>query len=131
MIDTENPQFFQKNYYERMNGTRLNSTKGKVLVSPIIMRNMFIMLSYVLISFLFHSCANLELTLSEFEKHILKVCKAPLPRDVENLQGLVVTHKQFESDVQSHEPEVNQVKNLFNEIPQKTAVGKSYSALKK
>ena len=96
------------------------------------MRNMFIMLSsYVLISFLFHSCANLELTLSEFEKHILKVCKAPLPRDVENLQGLVVTHKQFESDVQSHEPEVNQVKNLFNEIPQKTAVGKSYSALKK
>ena len=51
----------------------------------------------------------------------MKVCKAPLPRDVENLQGLVVTHKQFESDVQSHEPEVNQVKNLFNEIPQKTA----------
>ena len=119
MIDTENPQFFQKNYYERMNGTRLNS-KGKVLVSPIIMHNMFIMLSSVLISFLFHSCANLELTLSEFEKHILKVCKAPLPRDVENLQGLVVTHKQFESDVQSHEPEVNQVKNLFNQIPQKT-----------
>ena len=61
------------------------------------------------------------MTLSEYEKHIMKVCKAPLPRDVENLQGLVVTHKQFESDVQGHEPEVNQVKNLFNEIPQKTA----------
>ena len=27
----------------------------------------------------FNSCAQLELTLSEFEKHILKVCKAPLP----------------------------------------------------
>ena len=65
-------------------------------------------------------CANLEMTLSEYEKHIIKVCKAPLPRDVESLQGLVVTHKQFESDVQSHEPEVNQVKNLFNQIPQKT-----------
>lgn len=60
------------------------------------------------------------MTLSEYEKHIIKVCKAPLPRDVESLQGLVVTHKQFESDVQSHEPEVNQVKNLFNQIPQKT-----------
>ena len=33
----------------------------------------------------------------------------------------MVNHKQFESDVQSHEPEVNQVKNLFNNIPQKTA----------
>merc|ERR1719192_3043700 len=28
-------------------------------------------------------CSALEMTLSEFEKHILKVCKAPLPRDVE------------------------------------------------
>lgn len=60
------------------------------------------------------------MTLSEYEKQIIKVCKAPLPRDVENLQALVVTHKQFESDVQAHEPEVNQVKNLFSEIPQKT-----------
>ena len=34
MIDTENPQLFQKFYYERMNGTRLNS-KGKVLESPL------------------------------------------------------------------------------------------------
>lgn len=68
----------------------------------------------------FFRCTNLEMTLSEYEKHIIKVCKAPLPRDVENLQGLVVSHKQFESDVQSHEPEVNQVKNLFEEIPQKT-----------
>ena len=49
------------------------------------------------------------------------MCKAPLPRDVESLQNLVVNHKQFESDVQSHEPEVSQVKNLFNNIPQKTA----------
>ncbi len=65
-------------------------------------------------------CTNLEMTLSEFEKHIIKVCKAPLPRDVENLQALVVAHKQFESEVQGHEPEINQVKNLFNEIPEKT-----------
>ena len=74
-----------------------------------------------LIRIIFFRCTTLECTLAEFIKHIMKVCKAPLPRDVENLQGLVVTHKQFESDVQSHEPEVNQVKNLFNEIPQKTA----------
>jgi len=65
-------------------------------------------------------CTSLEMTLSEYEKTIIKVCKAPLPRDVENLQNLVVSHKEFESEVQSHEPEVKQVKNLFNSIPQKT-----------
>ena len=49
-----------------------------------------------------------------------KVCKAPLPRDVHALRDLVDAHKEFESNVQGHEPEVNQVKNLFNEIPEKT-----------
>ena len=65
-------------------------------------------------------CTTLEMTLNEYEKTIIKVCKAPLPRDVENLQNLVISHKEFESEVQSHEPEVKQVKNLFNSIPQKT-----------
>jgi len=65
-------------------------------------------------------CSSLEMTLSEFEKTIIKVCKSPLPRDVENLQTLVINHKQFESEVQSHEPDVKQLKNLFNTIPQKT-----------
>ncbi|TRY61232.1 hypothetical protein TCAL_08459, partial [Tigriopus californicus] len=65
-------------------------------------------------------CNNLEVSLESYEKQIIKVCKAPLPRDVESLQNLVVHHKQFESDVQGHEPEINQVKNLFNNIPQKT-----------
>ena len=54
MIDTKNPQFFQKNYYERMNGTRLNS-KGKVLVSPIIMRNMFTYNAIIRFDFFFIS----------------------------------------------------------------------------
>lgn len=65
-------------------------------------------------------CHNLEMTLSELEKAIIRACKNPLPRDVENLQSLVVSHKQFENEVQSHEPEVNQIKNLFESIPQKT-----------
>ena len=51
---------------------------------------------------------------------ILKVCKAPLPRDINALRDLVDAHKDFESNVQGHEPEVNQVKNLFAEIPNKT-----------
>ena len=50
----------------------------------------------------------------------IKVCKAPLPRDVESLQQLIVAHKDFEGQVQGHEPEIDQVKNLFNAIPQKT-----------
>jgi dystonin len=65
-------------------------------------------------------CTSLEMTLSEFEKTIIKVCKSPLPRDVETLQSLVINHKQFEAEVQSHEPAVKQLKNLFNSIPQKT-----------
>jgi hypothetical protein len=50
----------------------------------------------------------------------LQVCKAPLPRDVDSLQHCVVTHKDFERQVQNHEPEISQVKNLFSNIPQKT-----------
>ena len=65
-------------------------------------------------------CNSLEVSLSEYEKQIIKVCKAPLPRDVESLQQLIVAHKDFEGQVQSHEPEIDQVKNLFNAIPQKT-----------
>jgi hypothetical protein len=63
---------------------------------------------------------SLEVTLNEFEKTIIKVCKAPLPRDVESLQTLVIAHKEFESDLQNVEPDVNNVKQLFNNIPQKT-----------
>lgn len=66
-------------------------------------------------------CDSLEISLSEYEKQIIKECKAPLPRDVESLQKLVINHKDFEARVQSHEPEINQVKNLFNNIPQKSA----------
>lgn len=54
-------------------------------------------------------CESLEISLSEYEKQIIKVCKAPLPRDVEALQSLIITHKQFEHDVQAKEPEINQV----------------------
>ena len=64
-------------------------------------------------------CDSLEMTLSEYEKTIIKVCKAPLPRDVESLQSLVISHREFESEVQSQEPLVNNVKQLFDAIPQK------------
>merc|ERR1719210_1219184 len=53
---------------------------------------------------------SLEMTLTEYEKTIIKACKAPLPRDVESLNTLVMEHQQFENEVQSHEPEVNQVR---------------------
>jgi len=65
-------------------------------------------------------CTSLEMTLTEYEKTIVKVCKAPLPRDVESLQTLVISHKEFESDLHSVEPDLNNVKSLFNNIPQKS-----------
>merc|ERR1719210_2565672 len=69
----------------------------------------------------FNECVNsLEMTLNEFEKTIVKVCKTPLPRDVEALQTLVIAHKDFESDLQCQEPEVNKCKALFENIPQKS-----------
>jgi len=64
---------------------------------------------------------SLEMTLDQYEKQIVKVCKSPLPRDVENLQTMVIEHQQFEQNVNRHEPEINQVKNLFERIPNKTA----------
>ena len=63
---------------------------------------------------------SLEMTLNEYEKTIIKVCKAPLPRDVETLQTHVIAHKEFESNLQGEERNVNKVKDLFNNIPQKT-----------
>ena len=63
---------------------------------------------------------SLEMTLNEYEKTIIKVCKAPLPRDVETLQTHVIAHKEFESNLQGEEPNVNKVKDLFENIPQKT-----------
>ena len=64
---------------------------------------------------------SLEMTLTEYEKTIIKVCKAPLPRDVETLQTHVIAHKDFESNLQGEELNVNKVKDLFNNIPQKTS----------
>ena len=45
---------------------------------------------------------SLEMTLTEYEKQIVKACKAPLPRDVESLNSLVMNHKDFESNLHSH-----------------------------
>ena len=64
---------------------------------------------------------SLEMTLTEYEKQIVKACKAPLPRDVDSLNGLVMNHKDFESNLHSQEPLVNNAKALFANIPNKTA----------
>ena len=66
------------------------------------------------------ACDALEMTLTEYEKKIVKNCKAPLPRDLETLQTLIMEHKEFEASLNSQEPLVNQVKQHFNNIPQKT-----------
>ena len=64
---------------------------------------------------------SLEMTLTEYEKQIVKACKAPLPRDVESLNSLVMNHKDFESNLHSQEPLINNAKALFANIPNKTA----------
>ena len=66
------------------------------------------------------ACDALEMTLNEYEKKIVKNCKAPLPRDLETLQTLIMEHKEFEASLNSQESLVNQVKQHFNNIPQKT-----------
>merc|ERR1719278_1944071 len=66
------------------------------------------------------ACDALEMTLTEYEKKIVKNCKAPLPRDLETLQTLIMEHKEFEASLNSQEPLVNQVKQHFANIPQKT-----------
>ena len=64
--------------------------------------------------------AELEASLAEYERRVVKACKAPLPRDPEGLGAMVAAHKRLEAEVQAREPDVAQVKNLFAAIPQKT-----------
>nr|CAI5837429.1 unnamed protein product [Callosobruchus analis] len=57
---------------------------------------------------------------AEAERIINQRVAAPLPRDIDTLQHLVLEHKEFESRLQKLEPEIEQVKDTFRSITLKT-----------
>ncbi|VEN49542.1 unnamed protein product, partial [Callosobruchus maculatus] len=64
--------------------------------------------------------SNLTVSLDEAERIINQRVAAPLPRDIDTLQHLVLEHKEFESRLQKLEPEIEQVKDTFRSITLKT-----------
>ncbi|KAK9887502.1 hypothetical protein WA026_023054 [Henosepilachna vigintioctopunctata] len=63
---------------------------------------------------------SLQVSLDEFERIINQRVLAPLPRDIDTLQHLVLDHKEFESRLQNVEPEIEQCKDTFRSITLKT-----------
>lgn len=63
-------------------------------------------------------CTNFEKILANFEKTLDKVCKSPLPRDLEALQSLVSKHKEFENSLQEHESVLKLVKTSLGALPE-------------
>ena len=73
---------------------------------------------------------NLLEKLIEKEKILVQRANNPIPRDRETLETLVIEHKEWESDCKSYEPEIQRVKELFHNIPQKsTAVQRNYDEI--
>lgn len=64
--------------------------------------------------------SSLNINLDEAERIINQRVLAPLPRDIDTLQHLVLEHKEFESRLQSMEPDIEQVKDTFRSITLKT-----------
>ncbi|XP_025831436.1 plectin [Agrilus planipennis] len=64
--------------------------------------------------------ASLQQTLDEAERIINQRVIASLPRDLDTLQQLLLEHKEFESQLQNLEPEIEQVKDTFRSITLKT-----------
>lgn len=58
--------------------------------------------------------------LNEKERILVQRCTNPIPRERDALEMLVIEHKQFESDVKKHESDIQQVKELFYNIPRKS-----------
>lgn len=68
--------------------------------------------------------STLQLSLDEAERILNQRVMSPLPRDLDTLHHLVLEHKEFESRLQTLEPEVEQVKDTFRSITLKTPVMK-------
>ena len=73
---------------------------------------------------------NLLRKLLDKEKILVQRANNPIARDRETLETVVLEHKEWESDVESYESDIERAKELFHGIPQKThAVQRHYDDL--
>lgn len=63
---------------------------------------------------------SLLVQLEDAERRMAGRITAPLPRDLDHLEQLVVEHKQFEMDLQQLQPELESAKRNVDECPRKT-----------
>ena len=68
--------------------------------------------------------------LIERERILIQRTEKPIPRDRETLETLVIEHKEWENDTKRLESEIERVKDLFQNIPQKsTQVQRNYDEI--
>lgn len=63
---------------------------------------------------------TLQQKLDEMERILNQRINSFLPRDLDSLEHLVIEHKEFETRLQSLQPEVDRVQETFRSVPQKT-----------
>nr|CAD7404991.1 unnamed protein product [Timema cristinae] len=63
---------------------------------------------------------SLQAALDEAERTLNLRLSAPLPRDLDSLEHLVIEHKEFETRLQALSPEVEEVQTTFRSIARKT-----------
>ncbi|XP_050437249.1 dystonin isoform X15 [Adelges cooleyi] len=63
---------------------------------------------------------TIQISLDEYEHTLNTRLSAPIPRDIDTLEHLVIQHKDFETSLKSMGPEVEAMQATFKKIPNKT-----------
>lgn len=64
---------------------------------------------------------SLLVTLEDAERTLTTRITAPLPRDLEQLEHMVIEHKKFETELQSLQPELEEAKQNVESCARKTS----------
>ena len=64
---------------------------------------------------------SLLVTLEDAERTLTTRITAPLPRDLDQLEHMVIEHKKFETELQSLQPELEEAKQNVESCPRKTS----------
>lgn len=65
--------------------------------------------------------STLQVSLDEAEHTLNSRINAPVPRDLDSLEHMVIQHKDFEQRLQTLNAKVDEVQETFREIPRKTS----------
>jgi dystonin len=63
----------------------------------------------------------LQQDLEDVERTLVSRVNAPIPKDVDSLERIVIEHREFEMKLQTYESRVQTIQRTYATIPQKTA----------